>query len=272
MTRNELNQKVDAFFSKYQGQTKGYPTDGQYNGECLSIAKLYIKEVFGFDPPSSGVNSAYGYWTNFPSPLGDYFDKVENTPTGVPSKGSIPIWNAKLAGSKGYGHIDIATGGGDTNNFVGMDQNWGGKQFHRQSHDYTNLYGWLTPKLTVDAPAPTPSADPKDQQIKDLQSKLEASELTDKKLSAQVVEFQERVNVLANDKNALESNVASSKDQLNKLTTDIALAQSTIKELQSTNLELMARVGGLSKPLTDEDRKQITLEYIKNIFIKIFKK
>ena len=31
---------------KYNGKIVGYP-DGQYVGECLSLAKLYIKECFG---------------------------------------------------------------------------------------------------------------------------------------------------------------------------------------------------------------------------------
>ena len=63
---------LQEFLTKYLGQSKGYP-DGSYVGECLSIVKLYIKECFGINPPPSGTNSAYGYWSNFPSPLDTVF-------------------------------------------------------------------------------------------------------------------------------------------------------------------------------------------------------
>lgn len=157
MTRKDLEFKVDAFFKKYLGQEKGYPTDAQYKGECPSIVKLYMKEVFGFNPPPSGVNSAYGYWTNFPAPLSKYFKKVPNTPTGVPKKGDIPIWQPSLIGSEGYGHINIAAGEGNTSMFKGFDQNWGGKKAHYQNHSYIALYGWLTPILKESSAAPVVS-------------------------------------------------------------------------------------------------------------------
>lgn len=131
------------FKIKYLGKTLCYP-DGQYCGECLSLAKQYIKEVFGFNPPPSGSNSAYGYWSNFPNPLGSYFKKVVNTLEAVPSKGDIVIWNTNTG--NGYGHIAIvleATQG----SFKSLDQNWGGKETHEQGHYYTNVAGWLTPTM-----------------------------------------------------------------------------------------------------------------------------
>ena len=143
MTRQELAGNIDEFVEKYKGKTVGYP-EGSYVGECLSLCKLYIKEIFGIDPPPSGSNSAYGYWTNFPNPLPTVFDKVQNTLTAVPQKGDIPIWNTSVGG--GYGHIDIFVSG-DVNAFTGFDQNWNGRQAHLQSHDYTNIVGWLKVKL-----------------------------------------------------------------------------------------------------------------------------
>ena len=62
------------FVTKYEGKTVGYP-DGSFVGECLSLVKVYMKETLGFNPPPSGSNSAYGYWSNFPKPLGDYYTK-----------------------------------------------------------------------------------------------------------------------------------------------------------------------------------------------------
>lgn len=60
---------LEQFLSDYLGKSKGYP-EGSFVGECLSIVKIYIKECFGINPPPSGTNSAYGYWSNFPNPLG----------------------------------------------------------------------------------------------------------------------------------------------------------------------------------------------------------
>lgn len=132
---------LDTFISKYMGKTLGYP-DGQYVGECLSLAKVYIKECFGFDPPPSGSNSAYGYWSNFPNPLPKYFTKVSNTPDGVPKRGDLVIWNTNAGG--GYGHIAIFLEG-TASSFKSLDQNWNGKETHVQGHYYTNVVGWLTP-------------------------------------------------------------------------------------------------------------------------------
>jgi hypothetical protein len=125
------------FIKKYQGKIKGYPTDNQFFGECLSSVKLYIKEVFGIDPPPSGVNAAYGYWTNFPDPLGQVFKKTQS-----PKRGDIVIWGTGVGVS---GHIAIfleKTSGG----FNSFDQNWGGKWGHIQSHNFSNILGYLTPK------------------------------------------------------------------------------------------------------------------------------
>jgi len=135
---------LDAFITKYLGQTLGYP-DGQYVGECLSLAKVYIKECFGFDPPPSGSNSAYGYWSNFPNPLGQYFTKVVNTPDGVPKRGDIVIWNTNAG--NGYGHIAIFLEG-TASSFKSLDQNWNGRETHVQGHYYSNVVGWLTPIMS----------------------------------------------------------------------------------------------------------------------------
>lgn len=133
------------FIAKYSGKTKGYPTDSSYPGECLSIVKLWMKEKYGFNPPPSGSNSAYGYWSNFPNPLGDYYEKVTNTPDVIPKIEWIPIWNTKAGG--GYGHIEIVSDNEATKSyFNSFGQNWNGKQAHFTKHNYTNVVGFLKPK------------------------------------------------------------------------------------------------------------------------------
>ena len=134
------------FIDKYLGKTVGYPTNDNYKGECLSLAKWYIKECFEINPPASGTNSAYGYWSNFPDPLGTKFKKVEykqGMTIPVPAW-CIPIWNTKVG--DGCGHIAVRTKDkSDTNNFISLDQNWNTKSAQLTFHTYTNLQGWLEP-------------------------------------------------------------------------------------------------------------------------------
>lgn len=138
------------FVSKYLGKSKGYPTDNEFLGECLSIVKLYIKEVFGINPPPSGSGSAYGYWTNFPSPLGDKFEKVEDTDTMVPEEGWIAIW--KPWSTNKYGHISIVSKGSTVNTLKNWAQNWTSKTFQLESNKYDNVVGYLKPKIINSEP------------------------------------------------------------------------------------------------------------------------
>lgn len=134
---------IDQFFDEYLNKTVGYPT-GSYVGECLSLAKWFIKEVYGINPPPSGCGGARCYWTIFPNPLGDTFEKIPNTREFVPQRGDIIVWDENTGG--GYGHIAICTGEGDLNYFVSLDQNWGGRHAHYVRHGYEHVYGVLRAK------------------------------------------------------------------------------------------------------------------------------
>lgn len=236
MTKSEFNQKVDAFILRHIDKIEGYPA-GQYVGECLSEAKIYMKELWGFNPPSSGVNSAYGYWTNFPAPLGEYFDKIANTPTGVPQKGDIVIWKAALAGSKGYGHIAIATGKGDANNFEAFGQNWGGKNAHHVTYDYKNVYGWLRPKNIDDAPpTPPPAVDPKDEQIKNLQRELGVANTARSALEAELVTTKDILESNVKQIGDLQTLIANNQTYMDKQDAKIAGYESTIAEIKNQNI------------------------------------
>lgn len=133
---------VDEFIRRYERKTLGYP-EGSFVGECLSLCKVYIKECFNINPPASGCNAARCYYTMFPDPLGEIFERIPYARGKVPVKGDIPVWNKNVG--NGFGHIDIFVSG-DENEFTGFDQNWGGRQAHLQRHDYSNVVGWLHPK------------------------------------------------------------------------------------------------------------------------------
>lgn len=138
---------LQQFLDKYLGQSKGYPTDTQYKGECLSIVKLYILECFGINPPPSGSGSAYGYWSNFPNPLGEKFEKILNTDDLIPEKGWIAIWQPWSANQ--YGHISIVADGSTTGTLKNYAQNWTSRIFQLESNRYTNIVGFLKPKNDI---------------------------------------------------------------------------------------------------------------------------
>lgn len=134
------------FVNKYLGQSKGYP-DGKYVGECLSIVKLYIKECFGINPPPSGTNSAYGYWINFPNPLGEVFEKVKHIQGLIPQKGWIVIWQPWATNQ--YGHIAMVDDDCTTTKLINNAQNWTSKIFQKETNNYNNVIGYLKPKSGI---------------------------------------------------------------------------------------------------------------------------
>lgn len=138
---------LEQFLDTFLGGSWGYPDVNHFKGECLSICKIYIKECFGIEPPPSGTNSAYGYWSNFPNPLGEKFEKVLNTDDLIPEKGWIAIW--KPWASNPYGHIAIVADGCTTGTLKNYAQNWTSKTFQLESNRYTNVIGFLKPKSII---------------------------------------------------------------------------------------------------------------------------
>jgi len=138
---------LEQFLSDYLGKSKGYPDDNSFKGECLSICKIYIKECFGINPPASGSGSAYGYWSKFPNPLGEVFEKVLNTDDLIPQKGWIGImepWDGNP-----YGHIFIVADDSTKYLCKNWAQNWTSRTFQLESNRYTNIIGFLKPKSII---------------------------------------------------------------------------------------------------------------------------
>ena len=132
----------DEFVKAYNGKATDY--DGAYGAQCVDLIKLYLDKVFGIKPGSWG-NAKY-YWLNYAEhkPLVEAFSRISNTPSFVPKRGDIMVWNGAKGG--GAGHIAICTGEGSTSDFYSYDQNWNGKEMHRVKHDYDDVYGVLRPK------------------------------------------------------------------------------------------------------------------------------
>ena len=133
----------DKFISKYLGKKIDY--DNAYAGQCVDLYRQYIKEVLEFPQPV-GVKGAADFWTNYDKDvaLKDFYEKIPNSPTGVPQKGDVMLWNRNAGG--GFGHVSVFIEG-DVNGFTSFDQNWPTLSVcTKTKHDYKYVYGWLRPK------------------------------------------------------------------------------------------------------------------------------
>lgn len=237
------------FLDTFLGESWGYPDNNKYKGECLSIAKIYIKECFGIEPPPSGTNSAYGYWSNFPNPLGEKFEKVENTDSLIPEKGWIAIW--KPWDTNKYGHIAIVKDG-NLKTFNSYDQNWGTKNFVEIKHDYTNVIGFLKPKSSIiddmtddqkraltileqfkiefnhgnlegaSAAATNASRDipKKDKQISDLSSSVATMTSKIGELEAKIAELEKNGQSWQSELSTAKENIQTIQEQLDTMTSE----------------------------------------------------
>lgn len=111
--------------------------------QCVDLIKRYLKEVFDLNVPN-GFGNAIEYYKEYNNKklLNTNFERIENTPSFIPKKGDIMVWNEKRG--KGAGHVAICTGIGDTKNFYSYDLNWNGsKKVKEVKHDYKNVLGVL---------------------------------------------------------------------------------------------------------------------------------
>lgn len=127
---------IQEFFDKWNN--KGCDFDGYYGFQCMDIAHQYAVDVVGKDiPPVPGAKDEWDKTI-------DGYEKIANSPTGIPQRGDIIIWGT---GVGQYGHIAIFDHG-DTNSFTSFDQNWPLNSLcHFQNHNYTGVLGWFHPTL-----------------------------------------------------------------------------------------------------------------------------
>jgi hypothetical protein len=141
----------DEFINKWNGKPVDF--DGVYPNQCMDLMHQYAYEVLGItDKTVLARPWAARVWTEFGWP--QFFDKIINTPNGIPQKGDIMIWKEALnyvpALGHGYGHVSMVT---EANvwNFKSFDANWPtGSLPHIQWHNYNYVWGWLRPKKLED--------------------------------------------------------------------------------------------------------------------------
>ena len=224
---------LDEFVKKYDG--KGIDYDGHFGYQCMDLYRQYVKEVLEF-PQSEPVIGACNVWDTY---LSAYYDRISNTPDGVPAKGDIIIWDCSAGG--GYGHIAVFLSG-TVNSFTSLDQNWPeGSLVHKQRHTYSKVLGWLHPKeLDMSDALEVCMADrekfwkERDQALLDLEKCKQEKQALDDTLgeaNQRIGELKIQVGLLEKDKLALEGQVNDLVVKVESLETALKRCQS---ELQNT--------------------------------------
>ena len=134
------------FINKWNG--KGIDFDGYYGDQCMDLMHQYCVEVLGLvDGRILAAPSAKDVYLNFNNVLGhENFDKIDNTPTGVPQNGDIMFWGTGIGP---YGHVAVFVEG-DSNKFRSFDQNFPtDSKCHIQEHTYKGVLGWLRGKTNA---------------------------------------------------------------------------------------------------------------------------
>jgi len=130
--------KLKDFILKWQGRYIDF--DNYYGNQCMDLLHQYCVEVLGItDGRVLSAPAAKDIFNNFDTIFGhELFDKITNTPDGIPNEGDIMIW-----GHGTWGHVAMYYEG-NVNTFKSLDQNYPtGTPCHIQGHNYNNVLGWL---------------------------------------------------------------------------------------------------------------------------------
>jgi hypothetical protein len=132
---------LQEFIAKYTG--KGIDFDGHYGFQCVDLYRQYVQDVVQC-PQSPGVTGAKDIWTTY---LPEYFERITNTPEGIPLEGDIMIWGDAYGQ---YGHVAVVLSGNLTT-FTCFSQNdpAGVLSGTKKYSSYKPTLGWLHPKKGV---------------------------------------------------------------------------------------------------------------------------
>lgn len=148
---------LETFISEQTGRIVSFDKVAANAGQSPQLVALWC-QTLGL--PFQWANAG-DWWDGSDSNFLDYWNKQELIESGnLPIPGDIVIFGNDLPGSGGYGHASIFVRAID-NHWEGFDSNWGGKSAHLQSHNWTYVLGWFTPKdpRVMEGSTPVPIAD-----------------------------------------------------------------------------------------------------------------
>lgn len=121
-------------------------------GQCVSVPSVYAvangwPELFG-----AGDDTALHIWDNGVAG----YDKVPNTPLGVPAVGDFVFFNSSFGG--GAGHVGVVSRPASVANVTLFEQNDPyGSAAHEKTYNYSAVLGWFHHPSVVVTPVATPS-------------------------------------------------------------------------------------------------------------------
>ena len=136
---------LDEFIVMWKGKDPDF--DGVYPNQCMDLMHQYIYQVLGLtDKTTLAARFAVDVYKNFSSiPGHEFFERINNTPINIPTKGDIVFFDANIKNITGEaGHVCIFFDG-DTKRFQSFDANFPtGTLPHLQDHKYVpGCLGWL---------------------------------------------------------------------------------------------------------------------------------
>lgn len=211
------------FKAKWLGTPINY--DNAYGAQCMDVYRMYVKEVLNI-PQSPPVKGAKNVWDTY---LPEYFDKISNTPDGVPKQGCIAIW-----GHGEFGHIGIVDSA-DKQYLTCFEQNWtqggtsndgkGNSEIRR--HNYSNVLGWLKFK----APA---SSDYKGYDLNNADSMKIAVDCLVDLQNGQLVRKTDVDQIIKDGNQKLVDAATTYEKEKAVLTTKIGTLEESLQKLQDT--------------------------------------
>lgn len=130
---------MSAWTDKYEGQVvEAFDTSNAF--QCVDLASQFCID-HGVPLEAIKCISAWEIYANASDLTRQYFDIIVNMPDAVPQADDMVVWGVNEGPD---GHVAIASGEGDINYFVSLDQNWDNVKFCRYiKHNYNGVMGWL---------------------------------------------------------------------------------------------------------------------------------
>jgi hypothetical protein len=237
----------DDFIVKWN--TKGIDFDGVYGEQCMDLMHQYVVEVCGLtDGRILAAPAAKDVYINFPTILGnEHFDRIENTPTGVPQKGDIMFWGTAIGQ---YGHVAIFESG-DANTFKSFDQNWNAHKYcETVTHSYNGVLGWLRFKSAAGGPNMYKGYDLSNAESMkvavDILVRVQSGDLVNKTDLDKQKQLTDNLNQQINDRNndivQLNAQITTLNAQVEELTiqnTSLSEQAKKVPGLEAQNTELI---------------------------------